>query len=89
MNLIGLVGMIDPARPEVKDAIQVATKAGIKTVMITGDHIVTACAIARDLGILKEKIGVCIINNTFYPIYTIDYSNVMENCYYLQELVAA
>ena len=54
MNLIGLVGMIDPARPEVKDAIQVATKAGIKTVMITGDHIVTACAIARDLGILKE-----------------------------------
>lgn len=43
----------------------------------------------EDLGILKEKIGVCIINDTFYPIYTIDYSNVMENCYYLQELVAA
>ena len=54
LNLIGLVGMIDPARPEVKDAIKVATKAGIKTVMITGDHIVTACAIAKELGILKE-----------------------------------
>ena len=54
LTFIGLVGMIDPARPEVKDAIQVATKAGIKTVMITGDHIVTASAIARELGILKE-----------------------------------
>ena len=54
MNLIGLVGMIDPARPEVKESIKVATKAGIKTVMITGDHIVTACAIAKELGILKE-----------------------------------
>ncbi len=54
LKFIGLVGMIDPARPEVKDAIQIATKAGIKTVMITGDHIVTACAIAKELGILKE-----------------------------------
>ncbi len=54
LTLIGLVGMIDPARPEVKESIKVATKAGIKTVMITGDHIVTACAIARELGILKD-----------------------------------
>ena len=54
LTLVGLVGMIDPARPEVKDSIMVATKAGIKTVMITGDHIVTACAIAKELGILKE-----------------------------------
>ena len=54
LNLIGLVGMIDPARPEVKDSIRIATNAGIKTVMITGDHIVTASAIARELGILKD-----------------------------------
>ena len=54
LSFVGLVGMIDPARPEVKDSIQVATKAGIKTVMITGDHIVTACAIAKELGILKD-----------------------------------
>lgn len=54
MNFVGLVGMIDPARPEVKESIRIATKAGIKTVMITGDHIVTACAIAKELGILKD-----------------------------------
>ena len=54
LTFIGLVGMIDPSRPEVKDAITIATKAGIRTIMITGDHITTAIAIAKDLGILKE-----------------------------------
>ena len=53
-HFIGLVGMIDPARPEVKEAITIATEAGIRTIMITGDHVITASAIARQLGILRE-----------------------------------
>ena len=55
LTFIGLVGMIDPARDEVKDSINLAKQAGIKTVMITGDHIVTAKAIASELGILDEN----------------------------------
>lgn len=54
MNLMGLIGMIDPPRPESKGAIARAKRAGIKTVMITGDHVVTASAIAKELGILTH-----------------------------------
>ncbi|GIK37263.1 MAG: ATPase [Chloroflexota bacterium] len=53
MTFIGLAGMIDPPRPEVKAAIQTCAQAGIKPVMITGDHPLTAQAIARELGLLK------------------------------------
>ena len=52
---IGLVGMIDPARPEVKEAIAVARKAGIKTAMVTGDYKNTAVAIARELELLSRE----------------------------------
>ena len=54
MTFVGLIGMIDPPRPGVKEAINTCRKAGIKTVMITGDHIATAKSIAKELNILKN-----------------------------------
>lgn len=58
MTFVGLVGMIDPARPEVKDAIETCKKAGIRPIMITGDYKDTAMAIAKELGMVENDAGV-------------------------------
>jgi P-type Ca2+ transporter type 2C len=52
---VGLIGMIDPAREEVPGAIRTAAEAGIRSVMVTGDHRITAVAIAKQIGILREE----------------------------------
>ena len=57
LTFVGLIGMIDSPRKGVKEAVAACRRAGIKTVMITGDHILTAKAIAKELGILKMRDG--------------------------------
>ena len=54
LTLLGLTGMIDPARPEVRDAIATCRDAGVRAVMITGDHPLTALAIGQDLGLVGD-----------------------------------
>lgn len=57
LTFLGLAGMIDPARPEALQAVQTCQRAGIKTVMITGDHQLTARAIGEELGLLRGNSG--------------------------------
>lgn len=74
---LGLVGMIDPPREEVKSAIKTCNTAGIKPVMITGDHKITAMAVAKELGILKS--GMAISGAELEKMSDEDFINSVEN----------
>ncbi|MBS1213233.1 MAG: ATPase, P-type (transporting), superfamily, subfamily, partial [Proteobacteria bacterium] len=77
MVFLGLVGMIDPPRPEAKAAIDQCQQAGIKPVMITGDHPLTAQAIARELGLLKA--GRVITGSELETMSEPDFDREVEN----------
>lgn len=80
-NLVfaGLIGMNDPPRPEASKAVATCKKAGVTPVMITGDHIVTACAIAKKLGIL-EKGNTAITGNELDKLSDTELSVAIKNC---------
>jgi Ca2+-transporting ATPase len=77
MTFLGLVGMIDPPRPEAKAAIQTCEQAGIKVVMITGDHPVTAQAVAHELGLFKG--GRVVIGNELEAMSEAEFKGEVEN----------
>jgi len=80
MTFIGLVGMIDPVRPEVKAAVEECKSSGIKVVMITGDHKDTAAAIAIELGIITDA-GQAITGRELDQITDEDFVNRVENIF--------
>ncbi|OIJ09844.1 calcium-translocating P-type ATPase, SERCA-type [Anaerobacillus arseniciselenatis] len=80
LTFIGLQGMMDPPRPEVKDSIIECRQAGIKTIMITGDHLITAQAIAKQLQILPEH-GKIMDGNTLAKMSVKDLEGVVDDIY--------
>ena len=78
MTFIGLIGMLDPPRPEVEAAVDTSQTAGIRPVMITGDHPLTALRIARDLGIAGED-GQILTGQQLAKISTQDLEDVVED----------
>ncbi len=77
---VGIVGMIDPPRDEVKQAILTSRKAGIKTVMITGDHQATAVAIAKQLNILPPR-GLTVNGQDLYNMSNNDFMDKVDDIY--------
>jgi Ca2+-transporting ATPase len=77
MTFLGLVGMIDPPRPEAKAAIETCEQAGIKVVMITGDHPVTAQAVAQELGLFKG--GRVVIGSELEVMSEAEFEREVEN----------
>ncbi|MFV8827091.1 cation-translocating P-type ATPase [Alkalihalobacterium sp. APHAB7] len=80
LTFIGLEGMIDPPRPEVRDSIRECREAGIKTIMITGDHAITARAIAKQLDILPEN-GKVLDGQTLSRISVEQLEEVVDDVY--------
>ena len=74
---IGLIGMIDPPRAEAKTAVKKCDDAGIKTIMITGDHKITAEAVAKELGILKE--GLVLTGSELDAMSEDEYQKIVNN----------
>ena len=80
LTFIGLLGMIDPPRPEVKQAVKECKEAGIKTVMITGDHVITARAIAKQLGILTNQSKV-LDGNALSEMSVDELEEIVDGCF--------
>ncbi|HET7578252.1 MAG TPA: calcium-translocating P-type ATPase, SERCA-type [Bacillales bacterium] len=80
LTFIGLQGMIDPPRDEVKEAIRECQEAGIRTVMITGDHAVTATAIAKELKMLPEG-GQVMDGRTLGKLSVSELGEIIDNVY--------
>jgi len=76
MVFVGLAGMIDPPREEAKGAVELCNQAGIKSVMITGDHKLTAVAIARELGILQD--GLVVTGNELDNLSEDELNSIVE-----------
>lgn len=79
LTLIGFAGMIDPPREEAKQAVAECKKAGIITVMITGDHQLTAKAIAKQLGIITSKEDLVLIGSELAALSEKDFESIVEN----------
>jgi Ca2+-transporting ATPase len=77
LTFIGLVGMIDPPREEALEAVRLCQKAGIKAVMITGDHKLTAVAIAKELKIFKDR-DLVLTGAELDPISNEDFNGIVE-----------
>ncbi|MDM5301682.1 calcium-translocating P-type ATPase, SERCA-type [Bacillus subtilis] len=80
LTMLGLSGIIDPPRPEVRQAIKECREAGIKTVMITGDHLETAKAIAKDLRLLPKS-GKIMDGQMLNELSQEELSHVVEDVY--------
>ena len=78
LTFVGLVGMIDPPRPEAKESVKALKQAGITTIMITGDHRDTALAIAKELGIAQDE-GQCITGTELNDITQEQLNTKVEN----------